>query len=75
MNEIQIFENDDFGKIRTLDENGAVLFCGSDVANALGYARPAKAVADHCKGVLKRDTPLLVATKRCHLSQRETYTA
>lgn len=57
MNEIQIFENDDFGKIRTLDENGAVLFCGSDVANALGYARPAKAVADHCKGVLKRDTP------------------
>ena len=32
MNEIQIFNNPDFGEIRTLDENGTVLFCGSDVA-------------------------------------------
>lgn len=55
MNELKVFENSEFGAIRTLDENGNVLFCGIDVANALGYARPRKAILDHCKGVLKRD--------------------
>lgn len=57
MNKIQIFENNDFGKIRTLDENGTVLFCGSDVAKALGYTNTSKAICDHCKGVTKRYTP------------------
>ena len=57
MNEIQIFNNPNFGTIRTLDENGAVLFCGSDVAKALGYSNPRKALTDHCRGVTKRDTP------------------
>lgn len=56
MNEIQIFSNPDFGEVRTIEENGAVLFCGSDVAKALGYAVPRKALFDHCKGVLKRNT-------------------
>lgn len=51
MNELQIFNNSDFGVIRTAEENGKVLFCGSDVAKALGYAKPANAVAMHCKGV------------------------
>lgn len=57
MNEIQIFKNDQFGEIRTLEEGGAVLFCGSDVAKALGYSNPSKALSDHCKGVTKRYTP------------------
>ena len=57
MNELQIFNNPEFGEIRTLEENGTVLFCGSDVAKALGYARPNEAVAKHCKGTLKRRTP------------------
>lgn len=56
-NELQIFNNPDFGEIRTLDESGAVLFCGSDVAKALGYTNPSKALSDHCKGVTKRYTP------------------
>lgn len=55
--EIQIFNNVEFGEIRTVEENGKVLFCGSDVAKALGYAVPRKAIIDHCKGVLKRNTP------------------
>lgn len=55
-NEIQIFTNPEFGEIRTLCEGDKVLFCGLDVAKALGYARPGKAIIDHCKGVLKRDT-------------------
>ena len=38
--------------IRTLTtEDGTPLFCAKDVATVLGYARPAKAVLDHCKGV------------------------
>ena len=57
MNELQIFNNPDFGEVRTLEENGKVLFCGSDVAKALGYAVPRKALFDPCKGVLKRNIP------------------
>lgn len=57
MNNLQVFSNPAFGDIRTLEENGEVLFCGSDVARALGYALPRKAISDHCKGVLKRNTP------------------
>ena len=57
MNDIQIFNNPDFGEVRTLEENGAVLFCGSDVAKALGYSNPSKALSDHCKDVTKRYTP------------------
>ena len=57
MNEIQIFNNPEFGEIRTINENGNVLFCGNDVAQALGYAVPRKALFDHCKGVLKRNIP------------------
>lgn len=56
-NELQIFNNPEFGEIRTLDESGAVLFCGSDVAKALGYSNPRDALSRHCRGVVKRDTP------------------
>lgn len=56
-NNLQVFRNDQFGEIRTIEENGTVLFCGSDVAKALGYANPSKALGDHCKGITKRYTP------------------
>lgn len=55
MNELQIFNNPEFGEIRTLEENGAVLFCGIDVANALGYSNPRDALTRHCRGVVKHD--------------------
>ena len=54
--DIQIFQNEQFGQIRTLVENDKVLFCGSDIARALGYARPSEAVATHAKGTVKRRT-------------------
>ena len=57
MNDIQIFNNPDFGEVRTMEENGAVLFCGSDVAKALGYSNPRDALSRHCRCVVKRDTP------------------
>lgn len=50
MNELMIFNNPEFGEIRTIEENGKVLFCGKDVASALGYKRPADAITAHCKG-------------------------
>lgn len=56
--EIQIFNNPSFGQIRTLEENGAVLFCGADVAAALGYARPNDAVSRHCRATVKRSSPI-----------------
>lgn len=59
MNEVKIFENPEFGTIRTATgENGKVLFCGKDVAVALGYSNVRDALARHCKekGVVKHDT-------------------
>lgn len=56
MNDMQIFNNPDFGTVRTLDDDGMILFCASDIATALGYARPKDAVAAHCKGTVKRRT-------------------
>lgn len=50
MNELQIFTNPAFGSVRTVSDDGAVLFCGSDVAKALGYKSPKDAVSTHCKG-------------------------
>ena len=48
MNEIQIFQNQEFGAIRTMsNEQGEPLFCGKDVAEALGYNNTMKAVRDH----------------------------
>lgn len=57
-NEIQIFKSDSFGAVRTTtDENGKILFCGKDVATALGYKRTADAISAHCKGVCEIPTP------------------
>lgn len=57
MNEVQIFNSDEFGQIRTIAKDGKTYFVGSDVAKALGYAIPHKAVQTHCRGVLKWNIP------------------
>ncbi len=57
MNELQIFENSEFGQVRTVDVDGKTYFIASDIAKALGYAIPHKAVQTHCKGVLKWNIP------------------
>lgn len=58
MSNIQIFNNPDFGTVRTLDNDGTVLFCGADIAKALGYSNPSKALNDHCKGDLTKRYPI-----------------
>lgn len=47
MNEIKIFENQEFGKVRALEIDGKPYFLGKDVADALGYTNPQKAIRDH----------------------------
>jgi prophage antirepressor-like protein len=53
MNELQIFNSEEFGDIRTIEIDGKPYFVANDVARALGYKRPADAVTAHCKGSVK----------------------
>lgn len=57
-NPLQVFTNDNLHiHIRAFrDENGIVWFVARDVAIALGYSVPQKAILDHCKGVPKWNT-------------------
>ena len=56
-NNLQIFENDNFGQLRTIDDNGKVMFVASDVAKTLGYNRPNDAVNAHCRYTVKYRIP------------------
>lgn len=55
MNKIQIFNNKEFGNIRTVNIAGEPWFVGKDVANALGYSNNRKAISDHVGEEDKRD--------------------
>lgn len=55
MSELKIFENSEFGSVRTLEVNGKPYFCGSDIAKSLGYSNVRDAISRHCKGVVKHD--------------------
>lgn len=50
MNELLIFNNPEFGNIRTMERDGAPWFVGKDVAEALGYSNPRDAVSTHVDG-------------------------
>lgn len=47
MNEVQIFDNKEFGQVRTVTIDGEPWFVGKDVAKILGYSNTRKALADH----------------------------
>lgn len=47
MNEIKIFENAEFGSVRTLEVNGEPYFVGKEVAEILGYSNVNKAIQMH----------------------------
>ena len=51
MNKIQEFFNEKFGTVRTVAIDGVIYFVASDIARALGYKNPQKAIRDHCKRV------------------------
>jgi prophage antirepressor-like protein len=57
MEELKIFQNPEFGAIRTMsDERGEPLFCAKDVAVALGYKKPENAIAVHVEDEDKTST-------------------
>lgn len=56
-NKMAVFNNREFGSIRVIEQNGNYLFCGKDIAKALGYQRTADAISAHCKGVCVLPTP------------------
>lgn len=49
MNNIKIFENPEFGSIRTIEVKNEPWFVGKDVAEVLGYSNTMKAIRDHVK--------------------------
>lgn len=60
MNKLKVFENPEFGSIRTVEQDGEPWLAGKDVAAALGYSNPRDAISKHVddedKGVAKCDT-------------------
>lgn len=54
-NQLQVFENKDFGKLEILMIEDKPYFPATDCAVILGYSNPRKAIIDHCLGVTKRD--------------------
>ena len=57
MSKLQIFENPEFGDIRMIEIDGVPYAVGIDIARALGYAAPSKAVIDRCEGITKAVIP------------------
>ena len=47
MDELKIFENPAFGKVRVVEQGGEPWFVGKDVAEILGYSNTPKAIRDH----------------------------
>lgn len=57
MNTLKVFQNKEFGQVRTVLVDNKPYFVANDVATALGYVECAKAVRTHCKGVSEMDMP------------------
>lgn len=61
MNEMQIFNNPEFGAIRAVELDGEPWFVGKDVAQVLGYQNPSKALADHVEAEDKLNNESLLS--------------
>ena len=58
MNELQIFNNIEFGEIRAFEKEDQAWFVGRDVAEILGYANTSKAISMHVDGEDKAEFPI-----------------
>ena len=56
-NNLMIFDNEEFGQVRCIKIDDKPYAVGLDVARALDYANPSKAVIQHCKGITKLGIP------------------
>ncbi|HCQ6376179.1 TPA: phage repressor protein [Clostridioides difficile] len=57
MNNLQIFKNEDFGEIRTVEIDRKLYFVATDIAKSLGYKDTTNAIKQHCKWVVKHHIP------------------
>lgn len=69
MNNLQIFESAEFGKIRMVEIDGKPYAVGIDVTRALEYAHPSKAIIDHCKGITKLGIPSKGGTQETFINR------
>lgn len=55
--QVKIFDNPEFGQVRTIEQENKVWFGATDIATALGYSNPRDAIVRHCKsaGVVNHD--------------------
>lgn len=58
MNDLKIFNNPEFGDIRTITINNEPYFVGKDVAEILGYSKARNAIATHVDMEDKKDAPI-----------------
>ena len=57
MNDLQVFQNSEFGELQVLERDGKPYFPATACAKVLGYKRPADAITAHCKGSVKYRVP------------------
>ena len=69
MNELRIFENEEFGLVRTMIVDGEWWFVGNDVARALGYSKTYEAVKNN---VEEMDTTLMGVADSMGREQKTT---
>lgn len=60
---IEIFQNQEFGSVRIVQDGEKYLFCAKDVALALGYRDTVNAIKQHCRGVVKHHLPTSSGTQ------------
>lgn len=58
MKSLQIFNNQEFGSVRTIQKENVIWFIGKDVAKCLGYERPTKAIQDRVDNEDKDEVPI-----------------
>lgn len=58
MKSLQIFNNQEFGSVRTIQKGNVIWFIGKDVAKCLGYERPTKAIQDRVDNEDKDEVPI-----------------
>lgn len=58
MENLQVFNSEEFGQVRTMVIDGEPWFVGKDVAEALGYAKARNAIASHVQDEDKKDAPI-----------------
>lgn len=64
MNNLQIFNNEKFGRVRIIMSDDKPMFLANDVARSLGYIEYQKAIRTHCKGCPKWTPLQMVGFKR-----------